>query len=119
MRISDWSSDVCSSDLCDGHPNTPHDKHRWLVSQAIAGAVLRNEVPDVVRGARFFVRCEIRRPWLAHLRFVTRIGAHCWYWDPGDVDGDEPLAAGFAVVYTVAKLPLPEDLRLVPVPHNT
>src|SRR3546814_13126356 len=24
MRISDWSSDVCSSDLCGAHPHVPH-----------------------------------------------------------------------------------------------
>src|SRR3546814_11041201 len=57
-----------------------------------------------------------RSPWMAHLRFVTRIGDHCWYGDPGDVDGDEPLAVGFAVVSSVAKPTRPEDLRLVTVP---
>src|SRR3546814_14297137 len=27
MRISDWSSDVCSSDLRDGHPPWPAEAH--------------------------------------------------------------------------------------------
>src|SRR3546814_16792797 len=57
-----------------------------------------------------------RSPWMAHLRFVTRIGDHCWYGDPGDVDGEDPLAVGFAVVSSVAKPTRPEDLRLVTVP---
>src|SRR3546814_10639475 len=32
MRISDWSSDVCSSDLLDRHPSDGHhrDRHRFF-----------------------------------------------------------------------------------------
>src|SRR3546814_14083547 len=40
MRISDWSSDVCSSDLLDSH---------WHKDSAIAGAVLASDKHGRVR----------------------------------------------------------------------
>src|SRR3546814_984254 len=34
MRISDWSSDVCSSDLCDRHAEEHFVPARWRVADA-------------------------------------------------------------------------------------
>src|SRR3546814_3091986 len=42
MRISDWSSDVCSSDLCrmfEFKKTTHHQKRRMLVRVVVAGVL--------------------------------------------------------------------------------
>src|SRR3546814_1427619 len=59
MRISDWSSDVCSSDLCKllcariGHDHAPTEMfrwmaemgiHRWVSHRARSAASLRNSI---------------------------------------------------------------------------
>src|SRR3546814_20838268 len=38
MRISDWSSDVCSSDLYTAHPADKGGPTRWGITQAVARA---------------------------------------------------------------------------------
>src|SRR3546814_17765896 len=49
MRISDWSSDVCSSDLpVDGH----FGRHRRLAGAACAGAQLADRLCGVRRAGR-------------------------------------------------------------------
>src|SRR3546814_3514301 len=41
MRISDWSSDVCSSDLCPAHEPDRLEEHGWgeLMEEAISGEI--------------------------------------------------------------------------------
>src|SRR3546814_9549422 len=43
MRISDWSSDVCSSDLSSGHKKPVSDRH-GEVQRAVGAAKLRTAV---------------------------------------------------------------------------
>lgn len=102
--------------VCENRPKRPRERDQWLISQAVASAVLREEVPDVVRGARYFARCEVQKSWMRSLRLVTRIGDHCWYGDAVDNDQDEPVTYGFAIVSSVQKPSKPSDLKLVAVP---
>src|SRR3546814_5351386 len=44
MRISDWSSDVCSSDLLGNRPGGGHAKHRRDADRR-PGAIRRIEIP--------------------------------------------------------------------------
>src|SRR3546814_19494776 len=67
MRISDWSSDVCSSDLCASGHKVPK-RHDSLASHAVScttgGDTIRrhNEVADYIKSfmaQRFRVRREV------------------------------------------------------------
>src|SRR3546814_1930408 len=55
MRISDWSSDVCSSDLAERRndpPEEPEIRERHVaqeVEDRVAPAVIRNSRPEVER----------------------------------------------------------------------
>src|SRR3546814_5705368 len=49
MRISDWSSDVCSSDLVTGTPQTQQFGFNDAVSSALLLTFARTETADVVR----------------------------------------------------------------------
>src|SRR3546814_3723112 len=60
MRISDWSSDVCSSDLC----------FEFLLQLLLAGAQLFSECAHVgLRGARLSKHAAGRLFFLAHMMF--------------------------------------------------
>src|SRR3546814_6526875 len=86
MRISDWSSDVCSSDLCSSaasHPQAlpPAPKDRWFrtryacpVGKASPGDLLESPIAARVgksRAARFG-----GRPDLGPLNCASRTWAH-------------------------------------------
>src|SRR3546814_5642033 len=47
MRISDWSSDVCSSDLLDLLNNMASSAHFLYIPLNILPRVLRNHRPDI------------------------------------------------------------------------
>src|SRR3546814_5203938 len=49
MRISDWSSDVCSSDLVD-RPVGDHPTQNEVKAVGIYGVEVRTTDPDVTRG---------------------------------------------------------------------
>src|SRR3546814_16843747 len=63
MRISDWSSDVCSSDLCFGRALA--DRGAWL---ARATDLARDRLCDGLRMGLHFQR----RAWRADGRFLLR-----------------------------------------------
>src|SRR3546814_1755615 len=46
MRISDWSSDVCSSDLVDG-PLTPGDVTRQVLAEGVERCIVVTDRPDL------------------------------------------------------------------------
>src|SRR3546814_6828139 len=48
MRISDWSSDVCSSDLAAAWPATPQDeaRPRWFGDRFDSMTILAYGIPD-------------------------------------------------------------------------
>src|SRR3546814_16447896 len=73
MRISDWSSDVCSSDLA----------HGYLLSSFISP--LTNQRSDEYGGTldnrlRYPLRVfkAVREVWPQHLPMSVRISAHDW-----------------------------------------
>src|SRR3546814_4026519 len=47
MRISDWSSDVCSSDLVDGEPQPGRLREELLDERAVRGVPLEGHAVDV------------------------------------------------------------------------
>src|SRR3546814_1158640 len=51
MRISDWSSDVCSSDLCEGERRARHARglHRRRTDQSLCFRTTGKAPPDPVR----------------------------------------------------------------------
>src|SRR3546814_7868030 len=62
MRISDWSSDVCSSDLCDLLDERIDPEALWLapgrpeqagLSLAVACTFMQNRIPDIWTEGRF------------------------------------------------------------------
>src|SRR3546814_11440636 len=55
MRISDWSSDVCSSDLCDAtDPRQIPARGWWEVAKRVAEQLSSDHVPVVAAGVAFF-----------------------------------------------------------------
>src|SRR3546814_8060164 len=69
MRISDWSSDVCSSDLCDVYVQNDEDRdkpHRVLL--LVAGAQGYLNLCRILTQAwldnQYRGRAEVRREWL-------------------------------------------------------
>src|SRR3546814_3698740 len=91
MRISDWSSDVCSSDLWAG-ASTPagaraHPAPRLADRSALAGGAL--SLPGTGRTARADARARGVPEFLVGgaQRFVRRAGPGA-----GDAGGQEPLA---------------------------
>src|SRR3546814_16324979 len=75
MRISDWSSDVCSSDLTPGHEDFSEDTYRTLT--AVDSAVM---VIDAARGIeaqtrKLFEVCRLRSvPIITFVNKVDREG---------------------------------------------
>src|SRR3546814_20840527 len=101
MRISDWSSDVCSSDLppvgCD-HASV-HRHWRILIAPASAlvpSAIIPKHVPHPARHAPpahkdMAVRsCTPTRPWPAPLRCARRVGARRRGSPPSDLQPHPP-----------------------------
>src|SRR3546814_1692506 len=89
MRISDWSSDVCSSDLhleqplniLDFFRQAPVDKHgaHWEQRGGAHGLILR--FPDAALGlgddrvhAPLLIRADIRHGWNSSRLSMTRHG---------------------------------------------
>src|SRR3546814_1618058 len=72
MRISDWSSDVCSSDLGGGIPIRPSVRAQWHRSRAADAAAERSRV-SISRAAARDVS------WLARIagRFAARSFRQC------------------------------------------
>src|SRR3546814_17028712 len=50
MRISDWSSDVCSSDLLETLRARLDDENRYALSAAIGGALRANAIGGALAG---------------------------------------------------------------------
>src|SRR3546814_3591547 len=101
MRISDWSSDVCSSDLppvgCD-HASV-HRHWRILIAPASAlvpSAIIPKHVPHPARHAPpahkdMAVRsCTPPRPWPAPLRCARRVGSRRRGSPPSDLQPHRP-----------------------------
>src|SRR3546814_14451760 len=77
MRISDWSSDVCSSDLAarSGRivtfgikPSRPETGYGYI--EVEEGAVSQSEATDV--------RCFVEKPDLRTAEGFFQSGRHCW-----------------------------------------
>src|SRR3546814_2075767 len=66
MRISDWSSDVCSSDLIK--PSRPETGYGYI--EVEEGAVSQSEATDV--------RCFVEKPDLRTAEGFFQSGRHCW-----------------------------------------
>src|SRR3546814_9912500 len=95
MRISDWSSDVCSSDLVWGKP--------WLLG--------RGEPPDPARLAAPVA--GIRLEWWLYILSILSIGVVCWLVQNQAVVGTLlGISGAILVIYVLAtavtKLP-PHD----------
>src|SRR3546814_13261115 len=75
MRISDWRSDVCSSDLAGSEAPVPEDRDEAIGAEAIIVAALRDMLTDPEAAFQtetalyqdFSVRCRMQRPARAPL----------------------------------------------------
>src|SRR3546814_1077734 len=71
MRISDWSSDVCSSDLLDGAPVALHGDHSG--DQAVEEVTI---VADEDEGAFVVVQHLFQQVEGLHIEIVGRLVQH-------------------------------------------
>src|SRR3546814_9377844 len=70
MRISDWSSDVCSSDL----RLSEEDAEKWLVNSAFAADVDDIEERDDERCLRIILHMKLRFDAGNNLRYEKTVG---------------------------------------------
>src|SRR3546814_4128052 len=69
MRISDWSSDVCSSDLADGAHPVPRDRRAGRIGRVAAAAAA--DLPGHYRAVAHLLRGQP-----VHLRHGTPADGH-------------------------------------------
>src|SRR3546814_18658954 len=91
MRISDWSSDVCSSDLLD---HLAHDGEAWLQLRDLAGELRIGGVGDLeeIVGIGDRLRCTLQVAG----EFVDQLGVVA----AAPLQAAQVLAGGLEVVVT-------------------
>src|SRR3546814_16441130 len=80
MRISDWSSDVCSSDLVDDQPHKSAGFFTGIPSPAGAGVALAPVYLWLVTGLDVFRSPAVTAPVLAATAFLmlSNLPTHSW-----------------------------------------
>src|SRR3546814_12904837 len=113
MRISDWSSDVCSSDLLDTAALSLH---------LAPGARLRHaRIHDAADGATSFLRTDaVLAEDAEYRRLDLELGAALSRHEPNvRLEGDRPRLVANGVLLAAGKRPLAPPLCLDPVPRHT
>src|SRR3546814_7523808 len=122
MRISDWSSDVCSSDLasgcqfsfaCDGAMARTPSGAAWRKALSIAGAALGGYVFAPVGLATHYHTYAVTPAWNRQLVMTDAIGAHFfhrwrgWWGTPAAFNqayiGSEPLPVPHAAPVQIGR----------------
>src|SRR3546814_13746025 len=75
MRISDWSSDVCSSDLLARKPS----RAGWDAARQIAVAALSGRVEPSVGMATHYHADYVVPYWAASLAKIAQVDRHIFY----------------------------------------
>jgi spore germination cell wall hydrolase CwlJ-like protein len=63
---------------CATSPPTIEEMQRWDDAVVLALDVLAGKY-DNVTSATHYVRCDVRVTWLRKLKFINRVGNHCFY----------------------------------------
>src|SRR3546814_17004871 len=94
MRISDWSSDVCSSDLLTGVQRQRLLDGRWVAAE---GIIWPEFDPAVHLVDRFDIPDDWTRYWTVDFGYIHTFVAQWWAVDP---DRSEARRGGKACVST-------------------
>lgn len=57
----------------------PTDEHAWQLAKRIASYTLKNNPPDITRGATFYHTAAVAPHWRTSMVKVARIGRHIFY----------------------------------------
>src|SRR3546814_14757755 len=99
MRISDWSSDVCSSDLFLGMVR----EAPALIAEEIAAVRARTDRPFGVNLIPAATDAELLDAELA-VCFEQRVHSLCFFWDVDAAAVARPKEAGCLLLYQVGSL---------------